>query len=331
MSDFTAERQTDIHVQPEKNADLGFKQAIDTVNKLKPEFVISGGDQIMDALGATESRADSLYDLYIELSALLNMPVYNTIGNRELFGIYEESGVDPSHPLYGQKMYEERLGERYYAFDYKGWRFYMLDSVDGREDRQGYLGQIDSDQLAWLENDLEKVDPETPIAVTIHVPVITLHTELPKGDNETKGDVLVIDNSTEVLSAFDDHNLKLVLQGHLHIIEDIYAGGIHFITGGAISGSWWNGPRGEMEEGFLLVNVDGEDIDWEYVDFGWEVPVNVEFRNSSFGVRYSIFLSRLPPHHCSAGLGIKIAEDIVRVSFTLDPVVILLIPDLPEV
>ena len=262
---------TDIHLQPEKNADLGFKQAIDTVNKLNPEFVISGGDQVMDALGVTESRADSLYDLYIELSALLNMPVYNTIGNRELFGIYEESGVDPSHPLYGEKMYEERIGALYYAFDYKGWRFYIIDSVDGREDRQGYLGQVDSEQLAWLENDLEMVDHETPIAVTIHVPVITLQTELPKGDNGTKGDVLVIDNSTEVLSAFKDHNLKLVLQGHLHILEDIYAGGIHFITGGAISGSWWNGPRNDTQEGFLMIHVEGDAFDWEYIDYGWEV------------------------------------------------------------
>lgn len=262
---------TDIHLQPEKNADLGFKQAIDTVNKLNPEFVISGGDQVMDALGVTESRADSLYDLYIELSALLNMPVYNTIGNRELFGIYEESGVDPSHPLYGEKMYEERIGELYYAFNYKGWRFYILDSVDGREDRQGYLGQVDSEQLAWLENDLEKVGYETPIVVTIHVPIITLQTELPKGDNGTKGDVLVIDNSTEVLSAFKDHNLKLVLQGHLHILEDIYAGGIHFITGGAISGSWWNGPRNDTQEGFLMIHVEGDKFDWEYIDYGWEV------------------------------------------------------------
>ncbi len=260
----------DIHLQPEKDADLGFMKAIDTVNVINPDFVIAGGDQIMDALGQTESRADSLYDLYIKLSVLLNMPVYNTIGNRELFGIYEQSGVDPSHPLYGEKMYEERMGERYYAFDHKNWRFYILDSVDGREDRQGYVGIVDNEQFAWLEEDLENVDPETPIAVSIHVPVITLQTQFPKKGTQAKGDVLVIDNSTEVLSAFRDHNLKLVLQGHLHILEDIYTGGIHFITGGAISGAWWNGPRGDTEEGFLMIHVEGDSFEWEYIDYGWE-------------------------------------------------------------
>ena len=268
---FTFAFLPDIHVQPEKNADLGFRRSIDTVNKLNPDFVITGGDQIMDALSQPESRADSLYDMYIELSGLLNMPVYNTIGNRELFGIYEESGVDPSHPLYGEKMYEERIGERYYTFDYKGWRFYILDSVDGREDRQGYSGQVDSEQLAWLEKDLEKVDTETPIAISIHVPIITLLTQLPKGAAAAKGGVLVIDNAADVLSLFRDHNLKLVLQGHLHILEDIYAGGVHFITGGAVSGAWWNGPRDDTQEGFLMVHVEGEEFEWEYVDYGWEV------------------------------------------------------------
>lgn len=262
---------TDIHVQPERNADQGFRQAIDTVNKLNPDFVITGGDLIMDALAQTQSRADSLYDLYKELSGLINMPVYNTMGNHEVFGIYDQSGVDSSHPLYGEKMFEERIGERHYAINHKGWRFYILDSVDEREDGEGYYGHIDSIQIAWLKEDLQNVDPETPIAISVHIPFITVQTQLVYGSTSANSEGLVITNATDVLSLFLDHNLKLVLQGHLHFLEDIFVGDIHFITGGAVCASWWTGPRGEMEEGFLLVHVNGEEIDWEYVDFGWEV------------------------------------------------------------
>ena len=50
---------TDIHVEPERNAVQGFTQAIDTINKLQPAFVITGGDLIMDALGQSYERADS--------------------------------------------------------------------------------------------------------------------------------------------------------------------------------------------------------------------------------------------------------------------------------
>ncbi|MGM0666027.1 MAG: metallophosphoesterase family protein [Bacteroidota bacterium] len=262
---------TDIHLQPERNAPAGFRQAIDTVNKMGPDFVITGGDQIMDALGQTESRADSLYDMWDEMSALFNMPVYNTMGNHEVFGIYEASGVDRAHPLFGEKMYEERLGERYYAFDHKGWRFYILDSVDEREDQSGYYGHVDSLQIAWLKEDLANVDPSTPIVISVHIPFITIQTQLVNGSTAPNSEGLVITNARDVLLLFQEHNLKLVLQGHLHFLEDLYAGGVHFITGGAVSASWWNGPRGELEEGFLMVHVDGENIDWEYVDYGWEV------------------------------------------------------------
>ena len=82
---------------------------------------------------------------------------------------------------------------------------------------------------------------------------------------------LVITNSKEVLDMFSGHNLKLVLQGHLHIYEDLYINDIHFITGGAVSASWWNGPRGEMEEGFMMMKVKGDKVSSEYVDYGWEV------------------------------------------------------------
>ena len=90
---------TDIHVQPENRAAEGFRKAIDKVNLLNPDFVITGGDLIMDALGQTKSRSDSLYNLYQDLMTLFKMPVYNTLGNHEVFGLYEKSGISPEKIL----------------------------------------------------------------------------------------------------------------------------------------------------------------------------------------------------------------------------------------
>ena len=204
----------------------------------------------------------------------MNMPVYNTIGNNDVFGVSERSGVDPSHPLYGEKMYEEQIGKRYYAFNHKGWRFYILDSVEEREDRPGYYGHIDSVQIEWLKEDLEQVDKNTPIAISVHIPFISVQTQLIQGSTAPNSEGHVITNATDILSLFSKHNLKLVLQGHLHFLEDIYANGVHFIIGGAVCASWWNGPRGDLEEGFLMVHIDGETFEWEYVDFGWEAAGN---------------------------------------------------------
>ena len=56
--EFTFVFMTDIHLQSEKHAVDGFLQAIDSVNELNPDFVITGGDLIMDALGQPYRRAD---------------------------------------------------------------------------------------------------------------------------------------------------------------------------------------------------------------------------------------------------------------------------------
>jgi len=163
---------TDIHLQPEKNAVAGFRQAIDTINRLNPDFVITGGDLVMDALDQTHGRVDSLYTLYKEVSSELNMPVYNSVGNHEVYGWHrDEEGIE-SNPDFGKKMFEKKMGERYYSFDHKGWHFIILDAID-RHEVGYYIGKIDQEQLEWLQGDLDKTDKATPIAITVHIPFIT--------------------------------------------------------------------------------------------------------------------------------------------------------------
>lgn len=270
---FTFAFLTDIHVQPELEAAKGFQKAIDTLNMMDPDFIITGGDLVMDVLNQTHGRADSLYHLYKELSGRFEMPVYNTVGNHEVYGWHrDEPGIE-GHPDFGKKMFEKYLGDRYYSFDHKGWHFIILDGIY-RGGEGHYIGKIDEDQVIWLTRDLLKLDKEIPIVVSTHMPFITSATQLSRGSMAANGEGGVITNSLEVLQLFKDYNLKLVLQGHLHFLEDIYVGNrVHFITAGAVCGRWWaNTPESTPEEGFLLVKVKGEKLDWEYVDYGWTPP-----------------------------------------------------------
>ncbi len=265
---------TDIHLQPESSAVEGFQKAIDTLNILSPDFVITGGDLVMDVLNQTYGRADSLYNLYQKVSEGFDMPVYNTVGNHEVYGWHrDEHGIE-DHPEFGKQMFESRLGERYYSFDHKGWHFIILDAV-ARHPSGYYIGKIDEEQVEWLKDDLQKLDKDTPIGMSVHIPFITSTTQLAQGSMAASGESSVITNSQEVLQLFFDYNLKLVLQGHLHFLEDIYVGNqVHFITAGAVSGRWWgNKPDSTPEEGFLLVRVTGDELDWEYVDYGWTPPM----------------------------------------------------------
>ncbi len=259
---------TDIHVKPELRAAEGFARAIDTINALNPDFVITGGDNIFDALQAGYGRADSLYFLFDSLSKRLEMPLYNTIGNHEGFGLYPASGIDPSHELYGKKMYENRIGDRYYSFDHKHWHFIVLDGIGYTPDRK-YIGIIDSLQLEWLKADLE-ANKDKPIAISTHIPLLSVGQQVFGKPTSAFSTSEIIMNAKEVRELLEQYNVKLVLQGHLHMLEDVLYNGIHYVTGGAVCARWWLGPRNGMEEGFLKIDVSGEQFSWKYIDYAWE-------------------------------------------------------------
>lgn len=269
-SDFSFAFLTDIHLQPELNALEGYKKAIAAVNECSPDFVITGGDQIMDALEVAYERAEMLYGLYIEITSEFKMPVYNTLGNHDVFGLSVESGIDPSHPEYYKNLFQTKIGKTHYSFNHDGWHFMVLDSIDKTVDRT-YLGRIDEEQMAWIADDLKNIEKDTPIALATHIPFISVIRQIRVGSTEANSEGLVIVNSKEVLELFQEYNLKLVLQGHLHSLEEINVGGITFITGGAVSANWWEGPYYGLEEGFILIRIKEDEFEWEYIDFGWEV------------------------------------------------------------
>jgi 3',5'-cyclic AMP phosphodiesterase CpdA len=266
--DFTFAFLTDIHITPDKSAPIGFQQAIDHVNSSKVDFVITGGDLIMDALGQTRGRADSLYQMYSGLMKGFKMPVHNTVGNHELFAFYNKT-IDTLDPDYGEGMFRRYFGNPWQSFDYKGWHFILLKSIE-QTPKRGYYGFINAVQMEWLKQDLAKVNDKTPIVVSVHIPLITAYNQWQEGGQQVNGAGSVITNGKEVMDLLRKKNLKLVLQGHQHYYEDLYMDGVHFITGGAVSAGWWGGALGKMEEGYMQIRVTGDKMETEYVDYGWD-------------------------------------------------------------
>lgn len=256
---------TDIHIKPEMNAPKGFQMAIDKVNALNPDFVLTGGDLVYDVMRGDYSKSEALFNLYKKMAKGFTMPVYNCIGNHDLFGIYKESPEDENHPDYKYGMWERHFGETYYSFDHKGWHFITLNSLDTTSDKK-YKGYFNEAQLLWLQEDLKNVEKSTPIIITTHIPMICTYSQL----NGSEGS-RTVENAAEVFKMLETHNLKLVLQGHIHwkeygFINDSF----QFLTGGSIAGNGWKGRRHNTKEGFVKIRVDGDDFSWEYIDHGWE-------------------------------------------------------------
>ncbi len=261
----------DIHVMPELRGAEGFAAAISAVNKLDPDFVITGGDLIYDALETSYERADLLYDMYQELCEAFEMPVHHTIGNHEIFGLYPGSGIDPAHPEFGRKMFAKRLGRgsTNSSFDFEGWHFILLDTI-GLTGNRSYYGHVSPGSLEWLARDLEKTPSDSPIVLCVHIPLVSPSLQVDYGLAEGVPHNLMVTNTPEVLAAFEGRDLRLVLQGHLHIVEQAQVKGTKFVTGGAVSAAWWKGPYKGFPEGFVVIDVKDGAIDYHYEDYGWQ-------------------------------------------------------------
>ena len=261
---------TDTHIQPELDAGKGCDMCFRKIAGVNADFAIMGGDHVFDAVSVNRERATTVFDLYQKTQAALQLPLHQVIGNHDIFGVNAASGASPSDPGYGKKMYEDRLGKTYYSFDHKGWHFIILDSIQPTDDRL-WDARIDPTQLAWLKDDLRRTTPNTPIIISIHVPLVSAYATW--GQPVTPGQkysTLTVGNAPEVLAAFEGHNVVAVLQGHLHINEIVTLRGTQYITGGAVCGNWWRGARMGFPEGFTVVSARNGSIITRYESYGFK-------------------------------------------------------------
>jgi 3',5'-cyclic-AMP phosphodiesterase len=261
---------TDTHIQPELDAAKGTDMAFKKARGIKADFAIQGGDHVFDSLAVPKERALSLFDLYGKTEQDLGMKVHHTIGNHDVVGIFPKSGVSPTDPLYGKKLFTDRFGKPYYSFDHKGHHFLVLDSIGVTSDR-AYEGRIDAEQMQWISQDLAALPKGTPVIVSVHIPLVSAfssYVPIPATPEAHHG--MTVANANEVLPLFEGHNVLGVFQGHTHINERVEWHGIPYITSGAVSGNWWQGVRMGTPEGFTVVTVSNGKLTTRYETYGFK-------------------------------------------------------------
>lgn len=270
IGDFTFLFITDTHLEPELNAAQGCDQCFKKARTIKSDFAIQGGDHVFDSLAVGRERANSVFDLYAKTEQDLGLKLHHTLGNHDCFGVDTNSGVETTDPLYGKKLFEDRFGKTYYAFDHKGIHFIILDSIGITDDR-AYEGRVDAAQVGWLAADLKALPEMTPIIVAIHIPLVTAFgSYVPAPATEPKHHSLTVINAYEVINLFEGHNVVGVLQGHTHINERVVWKGVPYITSGAVCGNWWRGTRMGTPEGFTVVTVENGRLSTHYETYGFK-------------------------------------------------------------
>ena len=266
---------TDIHVQPELDAERGFRKCIAHVNALRPrpDFVVTGGDLIMDALEVDHARAVRLWKMFDDCCRDFEMPVHHTIGNHDIVGWSSKSRVGVDHVDYGKRMFADHAGQgrTYRSFDVGRWHFVLLDSIGRQVGSPEYRGWLDEEQIAWLLDDLDRVGTKRPIVLVTHIPFYTAYLTMAQGPLASPGEKSMIVNAFTLRKKLLKYDVRLVLQGHVHVRERIDYGRISYIQSGAVSGQWWKGPTlGEHPEGYGVIDVAGDDFAYHYEAYGWQ-------------------------------------------------------------
>jgi 3',5'-cyclic-AMP phosphodiesterase len=274
---------TDSHlmVNNRLRSEDGLTAALSAIESLKPrpDLILFGGDLTHESPELDFPAAEQLIDRFLNIwKDHTNLPTFFTFGNHDLVGT-KNASVNREDPRFGKGLFRMRLAleRNFYTFRKGGWRFIVLDDVLPEADGS-YIGEFIEEQLVFLRTEL-RTDPQTPTVLCGHIPSVSVLPNLSIcGETKTAGSDIETPDSLLTHNAADLHkvlnetkaNVKLVLAGHLHHLEQIQIDGVSYFNGGAICGNWWKGAQKGCPEGFLLLELgsDGQ-VAAEYRPYGW--------------------------------------------------------------
>jgi 3',5'-cyclic AMP phosphodiesterase CpdA len=256
---------TDIHVKPGTIPETGMAKALQHVQGLRPgvDFIINGGDSIMDSLEADKQKTQVQWDLFNNILRKENsLPVYHAIGNHDVWGWFVKEKKPDNDRLYGKVWVVETLSmkNRYYSFTKGNWHFIVLDSTQ-LNPAGGYIGKLDEPQLEWLKLELEDVPPGKFICIVSHIPILSICAGLFFDKTEANGDLKIQRNLMhtdflvlkKLFAKFPA--IRVCISGHIHLQDELRYLGITYYCNGAVSGSWWKGSFQEFAPAYAVMEL----------------------------------------------------------------------------
>jgi len=278
---------TDAHLMVNNllRSEEGLVAALSAIESLKPkpDFILFGGDLTHESPQLDFPAAEQLIDRFLKIwKDHTNLPTFFTFGNHDLVGT-KNAAVNREDPRFGKGLYRMRLEleRNFYAFRKGAWRFIVLDDVLPEPDGS-YIGEFVEEQLSFLRSEL-RIDSQTPTVLCGHIPSVSVLPNLSIcGETQVIGMNIETPASLLAQNASDLHtvlketkaNVKLVLAGHLHHLEQIQIDGVSYLNGGAICGNWWKGAQMGCPEGFTVLDLSRDgNIAAEYQPYDWKAAV----------------------------------------------------------
>lgn len=214
-----------------------FSRAVEQLNLLQPEFVVSVGD-LIEGYSKDQGKVAAEWKEFQGYVSKLQMPFFYVPGNHDLSNQVQ------------QKVWDEKFGRRHYHFVYRNVLFLALNSDDAPEkEKEGFIG---SDQAAYVKKTLSENS-------SVRWTVVLLHRPLWVQPNTSKNGWLEV----EQLLAGRNYT---VFAGHVHRFQKFVRNGQrHYQLATTGGGSKMRGTRyGEFDhivwvtmknDGPILANI----------------------------------------------------------------------------
>lgn len=204
-----------------------YEQIVWEVEQLRPDFVMTVGDQIQ---GYTEDTVsiNAQWDEYFNIVKKLTMPLYLTPGN---------------HDITNDKMlliYEKRVGKPYYSFNVRYCHFVVIDV--SRDDSSADISQT---QFDWLAKDLAANKGAAQTLVFFHKPF--WYDSVIEGKKDKLHDLFVA------------NGVDAVFNGHFHSYFSAKIDGITYTAVGS-SGGVIDAVPSDLDFHYTWVTVDDNGV-----------------------------------------------------------------------
>lgn len=235
------------------------RHTIDSLKSSGPVIGMTLGDLVFDT--------PWLFPAYAASCQGLGMTVFQTIGNHDFDKRYQDlHNMRYGAPVAAEHNYFHYFGPTNYSFNMGKVHVITMKNINYAGNKK-YMEHMTDEEIAWIEKDLSYVPKGSIVFLNMHAPA--WNTVLPDG-NIRSAEAL-----RQALKGYRVH----VFCGHTHFFQNIIVSdSLYQHNINAACGAWWAGNVGQSgaPNGYLIVNVDGDNVKWHFKPTG--MPVDNQMR-----------------------------------------------------
>jgi 3',5'-cyclic AMP phosphodiesterase CpdA len=220
------------------------RAALAELAALRPDFVVSTGDLVLEGNQAPPEVVERWLRFYRDETAATGIPFHHTIGNNEIAGIARDD-FPPDDPRFAKGAFRALFGPTWFSFDRGPFHFVALDThaprPGTRDPRAWSFASMPEEERAWLDADLARSRGRSVVALN-HEPFAADPRWRFAGALEPADDAGLLAK----------HAVAYALTGHVHWNGFVRVGATSHITTGALSGLRWAAPESVSPRGYRL-------------------------------------------------------------------------------